>query len=63
MVLKKYSSQSEEVYFSIGFLGNSVNARNWRANLSNPSICSSLSPSLVNQWLRLIRQYPLPPIV
>ncbi|MBK7053688.1 MAG: chitobiase/beta-hexosaminidase C-terminal domain-containing protein [Leptospiraceae bacterium] len=48
MVLKKYSSQSEEVYFSIGFLGNSVNARNWRANLSNPSICSSLSPSLVN---------------
>ncbi len=48
MVLKKYTSQSEEVLFSIGFLGSTVNSRNWRANVTNPSLCSSLSPSAVN---------------
>lgn len=48
MVLKKYSSQSEEVYFSVGFIGSPINARNWRANVTNPSICSSLSPQAIN---------------
>lgn len=48
MVIKKYSAQSEEVYFSIGFLGNTTNTRNWRGNLLNPSLCSSLSPAAVN---------------
>jgi len=48
MVLKKYSTQSEEVFFSIGILGNIVNARSWRANVTNPSLCSSLSPNTVN---------------
>ncbi len=48
MVLKKNSSQSEEVFFSVGFLGSPVNARNWRANVANPSLCSSLSPTAVN---------------
>ncbi|HMV41480.1 MAG TPA: chitobiase/beta-hexosaminidase C-terminal domain-containing protein [Leptospiraceae bacterium] len=48
MVLRKYSSQTDEVYFSIGFLGNVPNARNWKANTTNQSICSSLSPAPTN---------------
>lgn len=48
MVVRKYSSQADEVYMSIGFMGNVPNSRNWKANTANQSICSTLPPTAAN---------------